>query len=189
MDRVISSPARVFFRFIRPTVVNSFRIRTWGKTRGWGSHLSNQNELTRFGRQCRQVCPFTSFSYNARPFTREVNAWPVVPSTLPVTVGQTFLSVSFRYHALVGARHVYPELRRVVPSALLSAVMPSSPSFSLPASFPSLPHRPPKPNSAASANPTASTPLAAPNSLRRSTPQFSSGASPVAKNPRSSTSL
>src|SRR6476646_4055043 len=46
---------------------------SYKKTPGWGVHLSIQNGLTPFVRLCLRVCPFASFSYNARPFTREVN--------------------------------------------------------------------------------------------------------------------
>jgi hypothetical protein len=41
--------------------------------RGVGSYLSSQIQLLRFVRLSLRVCPSASFSYNARPFTREVN--------------------------------------------------------------------------------------------------------------------
>src|SRR6185437_7156 len=45
---------------------------SYEKHPGWGLHLSIQNGLAQIVRLCPWVCPFASFSYNARPFTREV---------------------------------------------------------------------------------------------------------------------
>ena len=55
---------------VRP---NPIVCHSYKKTPGVGSRRSNQNASTPFVTLRRQVCPFSSFSYNARPFAREVN--------------------------------------------------------------------------------------------------------------------
>jgi len=63
----------VFATLMSHVKVNPFVCHSYEKHPGWGSHLSSQRGFTRFVRLCLRVCPLASFSYNARPFTREVN--------------------------------------------------------------------------------------------------------------------